>query len=175
MTKSGCCWHLTEKYELVGGMPVLSASYVEDHLSDMPNVTITKWKNGKEVSKTKELYLDDSNGRAEYILNFKLQDRDKTVLLAVTGEGLSYYFLDADNKVELEYTGSFSLTKDGDRYKLLFSRPGAHYEVYSDSNNIGINVKVGKKIYNMTGLMPEKHNTLSYLWGMDVENIEVKE
>lgn len=174
MTKSGCCWHQTEEYELVDHRPVLRTTYVEDYISDVPTTTITKWNGEEKISETKEIHFEYEDGVKEPVLQFNLQDRNKTVLLAISGEGLCYYFLDGNNIVELEYKESFSLTKNGDAYKLQFSRPGARYEIYSDENSLGINVTMGKKVYNMKGIMPEKHNALSYLWGMDLGNLEFK-
>jgi hypothetical protein len=64
--KSGCCYHITERYTVLKNRPVKTYVFEEDALGGDGNVTLTtrtlvkgKWKTTKKVMKTDDYYTDN--------------------------------------------------------------------------------------------------------------------
>lgn len=167
MTKSGCCWHQFEVYDLLDGKPVLREQSVEEVAgADFLKVT-KRLANGKESIKLYPLF--------EYIdklFRFNLAKRKKEILLFKNGsDRLCYCFLKDDGEVEFKFDEYFKLVKEGNKYMLTFSNEGAKYSVYDGDDEVGVKVQTGGKEYDMKGNLSTRKSTLEMLWNMDFDNL----
>lgn len=106
MTKSGCCWHQYDDFDVVGSVPRLRRRVVEDAAGGGPFVSITtetRKAGRRTVSVVRKLISRHYEDQPEDpLLSFKLADGGE-VLLFDSGEMLSYAKLDRTGNVEFAY------------------------------------------------------------------------
>lgn len=171
MTKSGCCWHQTSTYSIVGGEPILKEVDVEDVLwGSYPLKTVTTWDEGKET--VREFLMTE---HIEDAFSFRLADKDKQVFVFKNQQGsLTYCFLRGDDEIEFSYTEEFLLTKEADKTILSFSNASAKYSIYSSDKEVGILVKTKGKSYDMKGSKESLANSLDMFYNSDCHNLEIE-
>ena len=181
MTKSGCCWHLFDTYEVENGKLTLVNSVEETYgVGGTPFVeyVATEYKNGKEVvHKSFDLAIDEIDEK----FSFKLTNGKKVILFE--NQGLLYYILlDKEGRGEFVFNREIMydeyeklgksficINGDPDRKELHFNTEDARYTIYQIGekekiSQIGITVETKGKLYDLKGLSDTVNGNLEDIY-----------
>lgn len=134
MTKSGCCWHQFSEFKVKNNIPY-PIKVVEESLS-FSGLT---WDYSEENLINEEIQYSDYQMLAvelntkNLLLQFEI-DKGKKMQIFIFENQLHYAFLDAEEKIELLYSGDFQY--DQKKNTLNFFNLNTQYSVYEDAIRI---------------------------------------
>lgn len=177
MTKSGCCWHQFNEYQVVGNRPVLVRS-VEDEVAGSSPIGYRKMSVREKGRKRKITYqLDEDVGHLQTVLSFPLKDGGKSVMVFRTeDETLDYALLTADGDVEFSYAldvvgyrrgegkeelPDMRLAKAG--RSLQFRNGKYTYTIHDAPERLGVSVDFDKRSVFLEGNPAQKKGGLAQL------------
>ena len=172
MTKSGCCWHQFNEFEVVKNKPIALKIREEGFVTNgcFVETSISEKVNGIMDTKVSYMLSEDT----EEVFSFKIAKNGKKVLLFRCGEDLRYTFLTAEDGIEFAYpaisdignneTYDFELRRNSlkpEMETLDFTNKGAKYHIYNEIDKVGIRVTVKGKIYDMKGDLTTRKGSIS--------------
>jgi len=182
MTKSGCCWHLFESYDVVNHAPRLLESATES-LADYSSYYLKRetTKHG-QPTKVEYFLLGPQDLRAKALLEFDLvgprQRRVKVFLL----EGRLEYALvnGTEQRVEFGYELHVQLQGDAERppfvwsptsRELSFRNGGYRYVIQDSPGRLGVSVHTGTKVTFLPGVESSRSGSLDRLNVKGLQNV----
>lgn len=178
MTKSGCCWHQYQTYDLEKGVPRLIEN-IEENAFRFPFVTTTvsRWDSeGKEESDiTYSLNVLDE----DVIFSFEIaKNKKKVYLIRISDSKLCYCLEKVDGTLEFIYPengdGVFQLATNKNLNALSFSNANATYTIYNSPSKVGISVQIGGKAYDMPGVLLSRKGNISASDLQSFENVSIQ-
>jgi len=177
MTKSGCCWHQFNEYQVAGDRPVLVRS-VEDEVAGSSPLGYRKMSVREKGRKRKITYqLDEEVGHLQTVLAFPLKEGGKSVVVfQMEDETLDYALLTADGNVEFSYvldvvgyrrgTGKdelpdMRLARGG--HNLQFKNGKYTYTIHDAPDRLGVSVDFDKRSVFLAGDPTGKKGGLAQL------------
>lgn len=175
MTKSGCCWHQFNKFEVVNNEPELVN---KEEISMTTSgcfyrIDSSEKVNGKIKNSTNFMLTDDP----EAFFTFKIAKNEKEVLLFSCLDNLQYVLLAKDGKVEFTYPliyeieekkhPDFIVYKDASNLSdewIEFSNKDTVYRIYNKQNKVGIKVTIKGKTYDMQGDLSTRKGSISSVY-----------
>ena len=186
MTKSGCCWHLFETFDVVGNRPQLAESIIDETVVPAPNYrrnTVTRGRKSQETyhlgyGTTDEAASEDN--RRE-VLSFRLKAHPEKQVSVFADEAELDYVLLRGKAAEVEF--SYALDVGGVRGAragrelatmprfvfdaqagvLMFHNGNTAYLVHDQSGKLGVTVRIGKKETYIEGDVSSRRGSLQKL------------
>lgn len=178
MTKSGCCWHKSTEFMVINNKP--QAIKIVTDEQDLPfNTTTEETWNGKSMVKRTVKTIDVEQEGIEVILSFKVPANDKQIILYNINDRMLYYALvKKDSSVEFSYpieavyqSHDFTFDSTSSDLTVTFKNKNSTYNVYEQSNKIGIIINVDGKIYDWPGDLNTKKGSLDRLRKVKLDNV----
>ena len=195
MTKSGCCWHLFETFNVVGNRPEVVESIIDETVLPAPSYrrnTVTRGRKSQETYHLGYGTTDEAasaDGRRE-VLSFRLKAHpEKLVSVFADETGLDYALL-RGQAAEVEF--SFALDVGGVRGAragrevavtprfvfdaeagmLTFRNGNTIYLVQDQPGRLGVTVRVGKQETFIEGDVSSRRGGLQKLQEAAFQSLE---
>ena len=176
MTKSGCCWHQYTIDTVINNKPKAIHIMEDDQTGTYQNITMKDW-NGKKMVTTTAKWLGD---KTDPYFSFKVQGKDKVVILFADNNQLNYAFLDTNGTVEFSYpietdeeSPGFILDTTANNLSVSFTNKSAHYRVYETPNKIGVDAVTKGILYEQVGDLHSKKGSLKDVLKSKLDNVVV--
>lgn len=186
MTKSGCCWHRSQTYVVVGNRPQLLQEVVESYMSfgSYLQTTTTQYRKGKpEINVAYSIAMDGSDKEASnVVISFSLLKRpEKRVMIFPYGDGGLDYALVSSRNDHVEFSallaangylsrGSASKTEFdavafsyADEGELSFLNGEIRYTIIDRPGRLGVEVKQPGKTIFLEGNPDTRKGSLRHL------------
>ncbi len=177
MTKSGCCWHQFSQFAVENNIPVEILTTIIDNFNPPYEIETTKErKNGKMVeSTTKSIDVTE----IDTLLTFTLENNKEVFVFPLNSSILNYVLLKEDGAIDFDYFYDvkdenhqpFKLETTSQGKNLTFVNRNITYKIYESKNDIGIEVDMNGKIYDLKGKLPTKQGSLSKIKASEFENV----
>jgi hypothetical protein len=168
MTKSGCCWHLYEKYKVDGEHVYLVYSFTDDAMISQNYSGGTIIEVGAKGEKTSLRYRLKEEETNPIVLRFGLKSAPHKEVALFLGDDADYALLNRKNgkDVEVEYSyelaakgimppgkhrDDYIFTLDAENNSLCFGFGDTTYTVLDQPGRLGVQVKQGQRMSFLAG------------------------
>jgi hypothetical protein len=178
MTKDGCCWHQFTSYKIVNNYPQPILIDEEDQRNIPFSTSTTKKWNGKKMISSSFKTLDLGEEGIKIVLSFKVQKKQKEVILFNTNDRiLTYALLEKDGNVEFSFPAEIVYQNPDFDFNekentIGFKNKKASYKIYDNSTGLGIQINIDGKEYNWIGDKQSKKGSLRILSTTTLDNVE---
>lgn len=160
-SSGGCCYSSAITYKIIDGIPFMMYHYIQESNGPFYTETERTWRED-HFEKTVTRTIDRKDEDIRPILSFKLQGKDKTVLIHDVYKTRLYYTL-VQNDDLIEFSFPEEITENNRDFdvdyannKIYFSNKDAKYEVYQTildgkTTAIGVVVTINNKKHNLKG------------------------
>lgn len=178
MTKSGCCWHQFSEFIVKNNKPKAIKIITEEQDFAFNIFTEETW-NGKRMIKKQEKTIDTEQEGIQIILSFIVPENGKKVILFnINDRTLNYAILRKDSTVEFSYpietvyqNPDFKFNKSKTNRSVTFSNKSATYKIYERPTELGIEITIDGKTYNLLGDNKTKTGGLDNLLKVQLDNV----
>ena len=178
MTKSGCCWHQFSEFIVKNNKPK-AIKIITDEQDFAYNIFTAEIWNGKTMIKKQEKTINTEQEGIQIILSFIVPENKKKVILFNTNDRtLNYAILRKDSTVEFSYpiktvypNPDFKFEKSSTSRSVIFSNKSATYKIYERPKELGIEITINGKTYNLVGDYKTKTGGLDNLLKVQLDNV----
>jgi hypothetical protein len=178
MTKSGCCWHQYSQFIVKNNQPKAIKILTDEQDFAFTIFTEEIW-NGKTMIKKQEKTINTEQEGIQIILSFIVPENKKKVILFNTNDRtLNYAILRKDSTVEFSYpintvyqSPDFKFYKSSSNRSVIFSNKSATYKIYERPTEVGIEMSISGKTYNLVGDYKTKIGGLENLLKVQLDNV----
>ena len=181
MPKSGCCWHQYTTDTVINNKPKAIHIMEDDQTGGedgYENLTMKDWNGKKMVTSTaKWLDLD----KVDPYFSFKVEGKDKVVILFDNNNQLNYAFSDTNGTVDFSYpietdeeSPGFTFDTTKNNLSISFTNKSAHYRVYETPNKIGVDAVTKGILYEQVGDFRSKKGSLRDLLKTKLDNVGIR-
>jgi len=184
MTKSGCCWHQFDTFNVINHAPHLLESVVESVEPASP-VYLSRQKNGAASSTEHFLLPPEDSGRRPLLAFDLVGAGHKRVEVFATDGTVDYALLaGSEHRVDFSYQlnvlskrGASAtdqpFTYDASTAELSFQNGAYRYVIHDGPQAPGVSVHFRGKVVELAGVAESRSGTLRGLRAEDFENVRL--
>lgn len=172
----GCCYHVYSTYKVIDGYPFEDHTIISEQDTPFDIETERKWTTNGYVETIRKTADFEQEGIYP-MLRFKLDNKDKTVVIYNINDRMLYYVLiKGKNEVEFSYPieavyKQKDFTMSHDFQSLSFVNASANYKIYEYDDKVGVIVKVDGKSYDLKGEIGSKEGSLTKIAVPTLDNV----
>jgi hypothetical protein len=178
MTKSGCCWHEFSEFIIKNNKPKAIKIITDEQNFPFDIFTEETW-NGKQMIKKTTKTIDTDQEGIQVILSFIVPENGKKVILYnINDRTLNYAIVRKDDTVEFSYpietvykNPDFNFDSSANNRSVTFANKSARYKIYERPTELGMEITVNGKIYNLAGDNNTKTGGLENLLKVKLDNV----
>jgi hypothetical protein len=178
MSKSGCCWHEFSEFVVENNKP--KAIKIITDQQDLPfNILTEQTWNGKTMLKKTTKTIDIEQEEIQVILSFIVPENGKKVILyKINDRTLNYALVRKDSTVEFSYpietvyqNPDFKFDNTSNNRSVTFTNESASYKIYDRPVELGMEITVDGKTYNLVGENKTRRGGLDNLLKVQLDNV----
>lgn len=187
MTKSGCCWHQFDSFQVIDGAPRLLESVVESQV-EVSSAYLRRETSGRRTMR-EYLLLPPEQAGSRLLLAFDLAGPRRRHVEVFASDGLLDYALvvGPDRRVELSYqlhvlgnseprnpVSEHRFSWDERTGQLSFQSASYRYVIHDAPGRLGVSVQGHGRPLFMPAVAKTRNGTLRGLEAHDFENVEAR-
>ncbi|GHS88134.1 hypothetical protein FACS1894201_09570 [Bacteroidia bacterium] len=178
MTKSGCCWHEFSEFVVENNKPKAIKIITDEQ--DLPfNIFTEQTWNGKTMVKKTTKTIDIDQEEIQVILSFIVPENGKKIILYnINDRILNYALVRRDSTVEFSYpietvyqNPDFKFDNSSTNRSVTFLNKSATYKIYDRPTELGMEITIDGKTYNLVGDNKTRTGGLDNLLKVQLDNV----